>query len=898
MSNLSISSSRVLSTGGTSQTDPQTQVQKQDSQGPYVSKSDTEARAAKSELLTAIKNRPLKAREITVDNLISKDGLKLALGKATRYANVKDRMMRAAHAVVHWGKAEAGTGSLHKSALRLADKYEQLVAANAPESERLAVLKELRGKIEGMHDKETGRRVMGGQSYEQAVEGNLKDMLDFVDHTIASHPTEHLAKAKELMATTYRELKQSGAGIQTKVDLLAAAKDHLLAAKEGGVAFDHDTTALLETVERELTQLTDHQPLKKELEDFVKNKDKNLKHVHTQERDVVGDMRARHQHLEHQGRVQEDTTRDLRQWRLGLDIRSFDKTSLKHVETRERTGLDGVRQELQDGSVIDSLTGNMVFDRSESHEPVITDPALTHLTAKSLNSEEFNQMGARIEKALKDKDPKALDSLGTELGQLLAQDLRDQSKEVQLGFATSRGEGLKNDLLHLLSSQLGSTSNRLSGNYRSDNPDTGASPEVCKLLDKAYNVAVTNLNDRFVDENSFILDGVTYTKARVLSDKGGFGSVSVYEGTVNGEKVSLAVKVPKQQDPTAGTISRSEIEESFKLSSDEARAHRAAMEGGNPFVVGFKGAIPTPDGRLLLAMDLETGGDMSDFGSRLQELQQQGTLSPQAANLVRITLFQDMAEGLRHLQEARGMTHIDLKLLNYFISSDGVSKMGDFGLAGTSLQRDFDSRPVDAPMNMSPEMVQGSDKVSEQRTQINDAIKSLEKRYQDEVPKLPPEEQQALADNLNRTIQELRAMSSELTFGLSEKSDTFSLGTSAFELFHGSNFVDELSSESWSSKKMAALARYGNEESPRAGLLGKDSGGETTGFGATSLDRLLNLMLHPDPEQRPAMTDILSMSLFNEPGVGGEDVRKLITTLLDKNATPEQIKAASDKLGL
>ena len=26
--------------------------------------------------------------------------------------------------------------------------------------------------------------------------------------------------------------------------------------------------------------------------------------------------------------------------------------------------------------------------------------------------------------------------------------------------------------------------------------------------------------------------------------------------------------------------------------------------------------------------------------------------------------------------------------------------------------------------------------------------------------------------------------------------------------------------------------------------------------------------------------------------------RKLITTLLDKNATPEQIKAASDKLGL
>lgn len=889
MSNLSISSSRTLSTGGSPQVDNQPEVQKQNTEGPYVSKSDTQARAAKSELLTAIKNRPLVGREITVDNLISKDGLKMALGKASRYANVKDRMMRTAYTLTHREKATEGTGSLHKSALRLADKYEKLVANKAPESERLTVLRELRGKVEGMHDKDVGRRVMAGQNHDEAVVGNLKDMLDFIDHTIASHPTEHLAKAKELMGTTYRELKQSGASIQTKMDLLTAAKDHLLAAREGGVVFDHDSTALLETVERDLTQLTGHQPLKKELEAFVKNKDKNLNHVHTREKDTVADMRARHQHNQHFDHVEEDTLRDLRHWRVGLDIRHFDKSSLKHVDTQERTGLDAMRGELESGSLVDDLTGSILFDRTVEQGTVVKDPDLTHLTAKSLNSESFNTLGSRIDKALKDKNNKVLDSLAKELGTLLAEDLRGQSKDVQLGFATSRGESIKNDLLHLLSSQLGSSSNRLAGNYAT------SGPEITELLDAAYTEAVTHLNDRYVDESSFILDGVTYTQTRTLSDKGGFGSVSVYESEVDGKKISLAVKVPKT---VSSEISPSEIEEGFKMSADEARAHRAATEGGSPFVVGFRGAVPTPDGRLLLAMDLETGGDMSDFGSKLQDLQQKGAISQHAANLVRITLLQDMTEGLRHLQEVRGMTHIDLKLLNYFISAEGVSKMGDFGLAGTSLTRDFHSRPVDAPINLSPEMVKGSERISAQQTQIQEAIKGLEKRFAEEVPQLPHDEQREVAERINLTIDQLRAMSKELTFSVDEMSDTFSLGTAAFELFHGGNFVDELSSERWNSKKMAAMGKYGDEESPRAGLLGLDTSGEKSGFGATALDRLLNLMLHPDPNQRPAATDILAMSLFSEPGVGGEEVRDLITTLLDKRATPEQIKAASDKLGI
>lgn len=889
MSNLSISSSNALSNRGSLQVDNQPDIQKQDTQEPYVSKSDTQARAAKSELLTAIKNRPLNAREITVDNLISKDGLKLAFGKASRYANVKDRMMRAAYTMVHREKATDGTGSLHKSALRLADKYEKLVADKAPESERLTVLRELRGKVEGMHDKDVGRRVMAGQSHDEAVVGNLKDMLDFIDHTIASHPTEHLAKAKELMGTTYPELKQSGAGIQTKIDLLTAVKDHLLAAREGGVALDNESTALLETVERDLTQLTGHQPLKTELEEFVKNKDKNLKHVHTTEKDVVADMRARYQHNEHREHVKEDTLHDLRHWRVGLDIRSFDKSNLKHVDTHERTGLDAMRDELESGSLTDDLTGSILFDRTVERGPVIKDPDLTNLTSKSLNSESFNSLGSRIDKALKDKNNKALDSLAKELGTLLAEDLRGQTKDVQLGFATSRGAAFKNDLLHLLSSQLGSTTNSLSGNYPS------SKPEISKLLDAAYTEAVTHLNDRYVDENSIVLDGVTFTKTRTLSDKGGFGSVSVFEGEIGGKKVSLAVKIPKM-DPSE--LSPTELEEGFKMSADEARSHRAATEGGSPFVVGFRGAVPTPDGRLLLAMDLETGGDMADFGSKLLELQEKGTVSQHAANLVRITLLQDMTEGLRHLQEVRGMTHIDLKLLNYFISAEGVSKMGDFGLAGTSLTRDFNSRPVDSPMNLSPEIVQGSDRIAEQRTRINEAIKNLQKRYAEETPKLPHDEQRAVAERLNQTIEQLRAMSNELTFSVNHMSDTFSLGTAAFELFHGSDFVDELTSENWTSVKIGAIGKYGDEASPGAGLLGLDSSGEKTGFGATALDRLLNMMLHPDPTQRPAATDILSLSLFSEPGIGGEDVRHLITTLLDKNSTPEQIKAASDKLGI
>jgi serine/threonine protein kinase len=73
-----------------------------------------------------------------------------------------------------------------------------------------------------------------------------------------------------------------------------------------------------------------------------------------------------------------------------------------------------------------------------------------------------------------------------------------------------------------------------------------------------------------------------------------------------------------------------------------------------------------------LVMEFVEGGNLRDF------IQIRKKLSP--SETMRFTL--DIAKGLRHAL-AMGFTHRDLKLTNVLMSSKGVAKLVDFGLAGT-----------------------------------------------------------------------------------------------------------------------------------------------------------------------------------------------------------------------
>jgi hypothetical protein len=94
------------------------------------------------------------------------------------------------------------------------------------------------------------------------------------------------------------------------------------------------------------------------------------------------------------------------------------------------------------------------------------------------------------------------------------------------------------------------------------------------------------------------------------------------------------------------------------------------------------------------------------------------------------------------------------------------------------------------------------------------------------------------------------------------------------------------------------LEAFGKDPNATISLLGKDRNGQVQGTGVTALDRILNQMLHPVPGMRPTAESLLSHSLFDQPGIGEQAVRDLVVLLTDENATADQLKNASDKLGV
>lgn len=131
----------------------------------------------------------LSGRVVTVDTLLGKSGLESVMGRASRYAGVKDVVLRFIHRHISpFNRPEASVGSNYKSALRLADQYARAKAdgsGTVPEQlERLAGIKE-HLEIHQRHD--PGRE-------------NLEEVLAFVEcemDRLSTPALEHDAEVPE-----------------------------------------------------------------------------------------------------------------------------------------------------------------------------------------------------------------------------------------------------------------------------------------------------------------------------------------------------------------------------------------------------------------------------------------------------------------------------------------------------------------------------------------------------------------------------------------------------------------------------------------------------------------------------------------------------------------------------
>lgn len=930
---------------------------------PFVSKTDLQARASQTGIFNKVGGQGLQGRQITVNSLISREGMKAVLGRASKYGKVKDSMMRGVYKMTKLKSAETGFGSNHRGLVRLAGKYQELVGSNAPESERAKVLKELLDHLDLMHTKQAGT------PQEQAV----VDMIAFVKAERSTLPGEHLKTACEMLPAGYHDLKLGNPTTSDKIAFLETALDHFQSAQNGGVQISQHSQNLISQYSKELLSLKvetwagkleevktgdlptaskvevmkqgidalvgelalspDDNEAKDLLSQFhhdlavaeftleieqksesILNRSHEVPSLKTPTvngrpmgdkpnpqvpgnevrdrpvltREVSSETLREQMHAEerlHDRPVHLELKRNF----VMNELAAFDRGDLKHVlpdQIKDRSGIPGMQKVFVQNSQDDRELALNPKPLAPGNRVQLQEVGLDSLSGSLIGSQVFKNLGTRLSQALEKGDQDQVDLCARQLGVLLGEDLGQCSKEVQVSFLIGEGSDLKTALLNKLAEQCGEGS-PLSGSYST------CSGSVRDLLDLAVTTAMSKLPDHCVDDNHLVLDGVSYTKVRELGS-GAYGSAAIYEGTKNGEPHRIVVKSP------LGVVSEEEgitAEDLRKPFAKEIRSHYEATAVNNPNIVPFRGAVSTPDGRLLIAMDLAENGELGHLAEKVNLAFEKGQISRTAWNAIQITMLMDMANGLRHLQEQQGMTHLDIKPENYFVTSGGKVMLGDFGLAQSSPTREFNAPPLDSPINKAPEMtithnqnLRDKEELKSQITTITIESRKLREEFDRLDSKNNPQRntvesrnrKNEIANEFNllqeqkKSLEQAKTEVDGRTFTVDVKADTWGLGTAAYKMFTGRFLVDDLAPDAgdFDTKRDEALERFGQDGTSRVRSTGMDDRGVTQG--TSSIDRVLNQMLHPDPQQRPSMSDLLNMSLFKEPGVGSDAVRELI----------------------
>ncbi len=174
---------------------------------------------------------------------------------------------------------------------------------------------------------------------------------------------------------------------------------------------------------------------------------------------------------------------------------------------------------------------------------------------------------------------------------------------------------------------------------------------------------------------------------RILGQLGSGGMATVYRAIQEPLDREVALKLVSPQLAMEGSFRDRFLAEA-----------RTMAKLGTPFVVTCYDAGEA-DGRLYMALELATGGDLLGLlarkGGRLPE--------PLALGLIRDSLV-----GLEALESA-GLIHRDLKPANIFVAEDGRAKLADLGLArSTGGDRETMAGMVmGTPAYISPEQARG-----------------------------------------------------------------------------------------------------------------------------------------------------------------------------------------------
>jgi serine/threonine protein kinase len=353
--------------------------------------------------------------------------------------------------------------------------------------------------------------------------------------------------------------------------------------------------------------------------------------------------------------------------------------------------------------------------------------------------------------------------------------------------------------------------------------------------------------------------------------------------------------------------------------------------GNHPNVLGLVGVVPLPGGQFGIAMEIAPGGDVLEFSKTLRESigEGPGQITPEMAEIVRLTLIKDMAQGLDHIQNEQQSMHLDLKTPNVLIGDDGRPKISDFGLVREGTHAPVgDGELPDNPTWTAPELGAGVHDIKAMRQAMKetetgrqvrgllawtptDKSTELKQRgieLQGEVRRALPKVGDQTIRNLTTNILQPDHSKLRSEVEITGKFDTWALGIMALDVwtgteqFRGKEYFseDDEKPQFLPARVRDRLNEFGSDPNNRAIGYSLDENGnqinqplfESTG--SLQLDDLVNRLLDPTPERRPETNEVINDPIFNKPGVQSEEVYALIRAISEGD--PDKIDEAKRAL--
>jgi hypothetical protein len=455
----------------------------------------------------------------------------------------------------------------------------------------------------------------------------------------------------------------------------------------------------------------------------------------------------------------------------------------------------------------------------------------------------------------------ALESASTPLSEL--RHVPDHEKSERTGLQHAQKEFLEARLMDSLVELGGKTTPLPQPSIKDLGEDVLASEGFKKVANKTADVlknpgSLKELTDAVNELGAFLTDALKNQPEPTQQSWSTGDSRPVKSELSNALKSKLSDRL--DTDPEALKAYRKLLDEAYE---------KAATSIGFRSI-GSKSDEPT---------DLSSIPNISQMGQRLSKALKEGNLSSNAANLVRITLMLDLAKGLQTARENLGDTPQDFTTLKYLVSGDGIARplrIGSESQVKASTQQVVTDREKVADLN-------------KEETRLKDALQELTEQDDPDI---------VAVTDLTQELVEVTREREQAEARLTGTSESWTLGIIAHELFLGQSFGSTLSQSDQPLDQQAAISKFLRTPSNTARTFGVDEQGKPTGGGAGALDQILNQLLNPDSAKRLGLDQIMNFSLFQEPGVGSDDVRELIQLLRQPDVDPSQIKAVSDRIGI